>query len=223
MKITIREIIEELKEVVFRKTFDTILPPLIFIIINGLFGLNTAVIVALSLALILGIRRLLKKQAWHYALGGFLGVSLASALAYLTQSAASYFIPAIITSIILLTSTLISLGMGKPLAAWASHITRGWPLDWFWRDDVKPAYSEVTIFWSVFFAARLSIQILLFRTGNAAGLAWANTLLGWPVTIAVLIASYIYGIWRLRNLGGPGVEEYQEGKKPPWEGQKRGF
>jgi hypothetical protein len=39
----------------------------------------------------------------------------------------------------------------------------------------------------------------------------------------VLVASYIYGIWRLRQLGGPGVEEYKEDKKPPWKGQSRGF
>jgi len=63
----------------------------------------------------------------------------------------------------------------------------------------------------------------LFRRGDAAQLAWANTLLGWPVTILVLVISYIYGIWRLRKLGGPGVEEFTEGADPPWKGQTRGF
>jgi hypothetical protein len=39
----------------------------------------------------------------------------------------------------------------------------------------------------------------------------------------VLAVSYVYGIWRLRKLGGPGVEEFESGKEPPWDGQTRGF
>jgi hypothetical protein len=32
--------------------------------------------------------------------------------------------------------------------------------------------------WAFFFALRLSLQITLFQQGEAAQLAWANTLLG---------------------------------------------
>jgi hypothetical protein len=181
------------------------------------------VIAALGLAVLLGILRLARKQKWHYALGGLLGVALAAGLALLTRNAASYFIPAIISSALLLIAAVVSNLIGKPMAAWVSHLTRSWPLEWFWRKDVKPAYRDVTWFWSVFFGIRLVIQILLFQQGQAASLAWANTLLGWPVTILVLVLSYIYGLWRLRQLGGPGVDEYEEGKEPPWKGQTRGF
>jgi hypothetical protein len=48
-------------------------------------------------------------------------------------------------------------------------------------------------------------------------------LLGWPFIIALLIVTYLYGLWRLSKLGGPSVEEFKAGKSPPWEGQKRGF
>ena len=223
MKLDLNEIWEELKSVLSGKTFDTLLPPLIFVIINGIFGLEAAVIVALGMAAFLGVVRLVRKEKWHYALAGFLAVGLAAGLAYLTQSAASYFIPAIISSGVLVIGAIISNIIGKPLAAWASHLTRGWPLDWFWREDVKPAYIEVTWMWAFFFTIRLGLQVYLFQQGEAAQLAWANTLLGWPVTIVVLVISYVYGIWRLRKLGGPGVDEYEEGKDPPWKGQTRGF
>ncbi len=218
-----QEILEELKTVVSGKTIDALFPPLIFVIVNAIFDLDIAVFTALAIALLLGFSRIARKQNWLYALGGFLGVTLASGLALLTQSAAGYFIPAILSSTLLVLAALGSLLIGKPLAAWASHLTRGWPLDWFWRNDVKPAYLEVTWLWTVFFSMRLAVQILLFQAGDATTLAWANTLLGWPVLIVVLIITYIYGIWRLKKLGGPGVEEYRAGKEPPWEGQKRGF
>lgn len=223
MNINFSEIWEELKSVLSGKTFDTLLPPIIFVVINEIFGLEAAVIVALSAAALLGLVRLFRKEKWHYALAGFLAVGLAAGLAYLTQNPSLYFLPAIISSGLFVLGAIISNIIGKPLAVWASHLTRGWPLEWFWRDDVKPAYTEVTWMWAFFFALRLSLQIMLFLQGDATQLAWANTLLGWPVTIVVLVISYVYGIWRLRNLSGPGVEEFEEGAKPPWKGQTRGF
>lgn len=218
-----QEIGEELKSVLSGRTMDALLPPLVFVIVNGLFRLEVAVIAAVGLAVLLTGLRLIKGQSWYYALGGLLGVGLAAGLALLTRDAASYFIPAIIGSALLSLVTIISNFIGKPLAAWLSHLTRGWPLDWFWREDVKPAYTEVTWVWALLIAFRLAIQIFLFQRGDAATLGWANLLLGWPVTIAVLVFSYVYGIWRLRQLGGPGVHEFREGKAPPWEGQTRGF
>jgi len=218
-----QEIGEELKSVLSGRTMDALLPPLLFVIANGLFRLEIAAIGAVGLALLLTGLRIIKGQPWYYALGGLLGVGLAAGLALLTRDAASYFIPAIISSGLVCLVTIISSLVGKPLAAWLSHLTRGWPLEWFWRDDVKPAYQEVTWVWALLIAMRLAIQVLLYQRGDAATLGWANVLLGWPVTIAVLVLSYIYGIWRLRKLGGPGVHEFREGKEPPWEGQTRGF
>ena len=223
MAIKSSEIIEELKTVLSSKTIDAILPPLFFVIINNIVSLDAAAIAAISVAIIIGIIRLGKKQPWKYALGGLFLVSLASGLSYITKSAASYFIPAIISSSVLIILALGSLVLKKPLAAWASHLTRGWPLEWFWRKDVKPAYTEVTWFWTAFLFMRLFIQITLYRLGESSNLTWANILLGWPFTITILIFSYIYGLWRLKNLGGPGVHEYKEDKDPPWEGQTRGF
>ncbi len=199
------------------------LPPLIFVVINAIWGLVPAVIAAFSLGLILGLNRLIRKQPWQYALGGLLGVGLAAGLALLTRNASSYFIPAMISSGILVIAAVTTNLIGKPLAAWASHLSRGWPLEWFWRKDVKPAYRDVTWFWSAFFTLRLAIQIYLYLENDTGTLGWVNTLLGWPVTIAILVLSYIYGIWRLRRLGGPGVEEFEAKKEPPWQGQTRGF
>lgn len=218
-----REIGEELKSVLSGRTVDALLPPILFVIVNAIFSLKAAVISALGLAVLMASLRIIRRQPWFYALGGLLGVGLAAGLALLTRNAASYFLPAIFSSALMALIALGSLILGKPVAAWLSHLTRGWPLDWFWRDDIKPAYREVSWLWLLLILMRLGVQILLYQQGDAATLAWANALLGWPVTIAVLVLSYVYGIWRLHQLGGPGVHEFREGKASPWEGQTRGF
>jgi hypothetical protein len=217
------EIGEELKSVLSGRTMDAVLPPLVFVIMNGVFSLEVAVLAAIGLAILLTGVRLIRRQSWYYALGGLLAVVLAAGLAWITRDATRYFLPAIISSALLVLMTLVSLVMRKPLAAWLSHLTRGWPLDWFWRKDVKPAYQEVTWMWALLLVSRLAVQVVLYQRGDVAALGWANIVLGWPVTIGVLVLSYIYGIWRLRKIGGPGVHEFREGKAPPWEGQTRGF
>jgi len=223
LKTTSREIWEELRSVLKGSTIDAILPSILFAVFNAVFDLKIAVYAAFGLAILLGGLRLVRKQPWLYALTGLIGVGFAAGLALLTRSAVSYFIPAIISSALLILIALVSNLIGKPLAAWVSHLTRGWPLAWFWRQDVRPAYVSVTWIWALFFGVRLVIQITLFQQGEAGTLAWVSTLLGWPVTVVVLIISYLYGIWRLRRLNGPGVHEFKVGKGPPWEGQTRGF
>jgi intracellular septation protein A len=218
-----KEILEELTSVLSGKTLDAIVPPLVFVIVNSMFGLTSAIIIALILSSTVGIYRLIRKQSGIYALGGSLGILLAGGFAFLADNASNYFLPGIITNAFILLLSIVTLIIDKPLAAYASHLTRGWKLDWFWREDVKPAYREVTIMWSLFFLIRTIIQVTLFLSDNVDALVWANTLMGLPVTIAVLILSYVYGIWRLRNLKGPGIDEYLENKTAPFRGQTRGF
>ncbi len=68
-------------------------------------------------------------------------VGIAVGLTLLTQDAINYFLPALVTSAFMILAAGISLLIGKPLAAWASHLTRGWPRDWFWRKDIPPGVS----------------------------------------------------------------------------------
>jgi len=223
MELKKEEILEELRSIFLNKTFDAVLPPLVYAISNSILGLQIAVILAVTTAFIIFSKRIIKNENWKYSLGGLIGVIFASSLAFLSNNASSYFIPALTSSTLFLLAVVITLLVGKPLAAWASHLSRGWPLEWFWRKDVKPAYREVTIFWAIYFALRLSIQLNLFFSDAVLNLAWVNIILGWPTIIVVLTISYIYGVWRLDNLEGPGVDEFKKGKKPPWDGQKRGF
>lgn len=220
-----REIWEEFRSVVLGRgnVVDSVAPPLVFLVVQRLFGFTVAVWVALALALLIGLLRLARGQSWYYALGGLAGVGLAALLAELLGRAEGYFLPSILNGILTIILCLVSILVRRPLVAWTSHLARRWPRAWYWHPRVRPAYTEVTWFWAAFFALRVGIQVALFRWGNADWLALLQVIMGWPATIVLLVFSYLYGTWRLRRLGGPSVEEFKQEAEPPWEGQRRGF
>lgn len=223
LKKLFKDIVDEVKEFLSGKTIDAIFPPIVYIIANTIFGLKVAIGLAIALAVILAVFRSFKGQSVLYALGGIIGVLIASGFALLSNNAANYFLLKVISSAFLFFLSLISLLLGRPLAAILSHLSRGWEFDWFLRKDIKPAYREVTVAWAALFLFRATIQWTLFKRGNLTELGWASILLGFPATFIVLILTLIYGIWRLRDLEGPGIDEFRQGKEPPWEGQKKGF
>jgi len=219
------EIWEEFKSVIGGRVslVDVILPPLLFTVLNGPLPLNSALIFSLGIALTLLVIRLMRGEAFGYAASGMGVILVAAVLAWITESATSYYLPGILSSGLTTLLCLVSLVVKKPLAAWSSHLTRSWPLPWYWHEAVRPAYSEVTAVWAVFFGGQFALQLYLYLQENPGTLGWVQILTGWPALILLLAGSYLYGLKRLQTLGGPSVEEYTQNASPPWEGQKRGF
>jgi hypothetical protein len=216
---------EEFRSVVVGRSniIDAVLPPLIFLILNLLVRFELASWGSLAVAVALSGLRLIRGQPLGYALGGLGATILAILAALLSNQAQGYFLPNLINGGLTVLLCLGSVVVRRPLVALTSHLARGWPFKWYWHPRVRPAYSEVTLAWAVFFALRLALQWFLFQEAEATVLGLLSIIMGWPATIALLVLSYLYGTWRLRNLNGPSVGELQEGSEPPWEGQQRGF
>jgi hypothetical protein len=220
-----QEIIQELRDVVFgsRNIIDAILPPLLFLLLIRRMGFSFAAWSALGVSLLLVIWRAARRQSVKTAVSGVIGVLVSLALVQLLNREESFFLPGILTGVGTVLVGVGSIIAGKPMVAWTSGLARRWPWDWYWHPRVRPAYTEVTWFWIIFFLARVLVQLNLFQEQAADKLAGVNVLLGWPATLLLLIISYVYGTWRLKNLGGPSVEEFKQGAEPPWQSQQRGF
>ena len=221
----IAELLDELRTVVLDRNhwLDILLPPIVFLTANALLSPNAAIYITLSIAALLSIIRFLRRQSVLYALGGLAAVVIAILAARLFGSVGGYFLPSILSAAGTVLLAVVSMIVRKPLVAWTSFLARRWPLDWYWHPKVRPAYSEVTGLWVVYFSLRALLQWGILQSEGTEALAALNLLLGWPTTITLLLLSYMYGTWRLRNLGGPSVKEFREGAQPPWKGQKRGF
>lgn len=205
------------------RLLDSFAPLLVFLIITPLFGLNIAIYAALGLAGLFALLRILRRESLVYALGGLGGVSLAAVFALLSGSGRGFFLPGLISGTVTVVLCVVSVALNRPVVAWTSFVTRRWPLEWYWHPRVLPAYNEVTIVWGVAFAARLILEFWLYQQDALGALGVARIVLGWPFIVVLLVVSYLFGMWRLRKLGGPSVQEFKEGQEPPWESQQRGF
>ncbi len=221
-----QEILEELRSVLSgraRRLLDSFLPLVVFLVFSPLAGLNVALWAAGGVAALFAIYRILRQESLVYALGGLGGVALAGVFALVSGSGRGFFLPGLISGGITVIVCVVSVAFNRPVVAWTSMVARRWPRDWYWHPRVLPAYNEVTIGWGVAFAGRLVIELYLFGQVELGILGAARILLGWPFTVILLVVTYLYGIWRLRKLGGPSVEEFKEAKEPPWTSQQRGF
>lgn len=219
------ELWEEFRTIVVKKNsfLDAIAPPIVFLLLHELAGFQAAMWGALVLAMLIAGLRVWNKQSLFYALSGIGSVGLAVAIAVWLGRSEGFFATSLVSGSMMLLLAVLSLVIRRPMVAWTSYIARRWPIDWYWHPQVRPAYSEVTFVWAIFFAARLFLQFLFFQQANTAMLAVTNLLTGWPAIIVLLILSYLYGSWRLKNLRGPSVEEFKNNTPPPWKSQQRGF
>ena len=220
------ELQEELRSVLSgrgSRILDSLLPLLVFLIVNSFLKLEIALWSSFGIAVVISIYRIVKKENLVYALGGLGALALAALFVNLSNSGAGFFLPGLISGAVTVILCIVSVMLNKPLVAWTSFIARRWPLEWYWHPQVLPAYNEVTIAWGVVFSGRLLLEWWLFQSNNVEALGAVRIVLGWPLTIGLLIASYLYGLWRLGHLGGPSVKEFTENKRPPYTGQKRGF
>jgi hypothetical protein len=220
-----RELLDEFRTVFAgRNSFlDAILPPILFLLVNGLAGFQAAMWSALGLSVVIAILRVIRKQSLIYALAGVGSVAVAIGIVWLLGKSEGFFLPSLVSGSMTLLLTILSLVIRHPLVAWTSFIARRWPLDWYWHPQVRPAYSETTFAWAVLFAARLLLQYSVYQSEDVTLLAVTNFITGWPFTILLLVLTYLYGTWRLVKLQGPSVEEFKNNASQPWQSQRRGF
>lgn len=202
---------------------DGIFPPLVFVAVNAIWGVTPAAIAGVTTALLISSWRLIRRQPLRFALAGLAGTVIAALVAVRSGSATGYFLPGLISGGLTTLLILASLAVRKPFVAWTSWITRGWPIEWYWHPQVRPAYMRTTWIWAAFFGLRTTGQGVLFVSDQATALGLVRVATGWPGLAALLILTYTLGRKWLEKLEGPSVEEFKANTPPPWSVQQQGF
>jgi hypothetical protein len=188
---------------------DTLVGPLVFLVLFKTAGLNAAVIGAGVAALtVVGLRRMRGQpltSAWY----GVMGVALGAVLAKVTGSGNGYFLPKVASNILYGTGFLVSVLIGKPLIGVAWAFFHRQPLAWGYRAEVRRVFSALTLMWAGAYFLRAAVYgVLIADSKDRTGaLATASVVLGLPLTAALVAVTLIV----IRRSLGP------RGRPPPHE------
>ena len=176
------------------------IPTVVFVAVNALSSLRTAVIAAVASALLLTGYRLIRHQSIQQALSGLLGVLVAAVIAGRTGQARGFFLLGIWSSVIYAAVFLVSILVRRPLvgAIWEFLDPTAGPDDaktgdqgavdtvvpWQRRPHLARAYYHATAAGTAVFAARAGVQGSLFEHNSTGWLAVTRIVMGYPLTIA---------------------------------------
>ena len=168
---------------------ETSLPAVAFVVAYTASGsdTNTAAIVAVLLALVLSLARLVKRESPVYALSGLVGVALAAFVATRTGRAENFFLPGLLFNAAYASAFLISLAVRRPLVGIIVSKLDGEGDEWR-RDPLRlRAFVRATWLWAGLFLTRLLVQLPLYLAGAVVALGVAKTAMGVPL--------FAVGLW----------------------------
>ena len=172
---------------------DSLIGPLIFLVLYRTAGFEAAVVGAGVAALaVVGLRKLRGQDpttAWY----GVAGVVIGAAFARATGSSDGYFIPKVASNLFYGTGFLVSVVIGRPLIGVAWAFFHRQPLEWGYRPEVKRVFSALTLMWAGAHFLRAAVYGILIaddqdRTGS---LAAATVVLGIPLTAALVVVTLV--------------------------------
>lgn len=167
------------------------LPVVVFVAVSSVSGLLPAIGSALAIAALVLVWRLMRRESAQPAVSGFFGVAVCALIAYLVGQSKGYFLLGIWMSLLWAVVFAVSVLIRRPVVGylwcWASGRNRDW------RDVPRAVYAFdiASLGWALVFAARFVVQRLLYDADQTGWLAVARIGMGWPLTAAAALATYV--------------------------------
>lgn len=167
------------------------LPVLVFVGISRLLGLSAAVGAALGVATLILLWRLIRRESTQPAVSGLIGVAVCALIAYLLGESKGYFLLGIWTSLFWAAVFAVSILIRRPVVGYIWSWLGGH--DRAWRDVRRAVYAfdVATLTWVLVFGARFVVQHLLYQSDHTGWLVVARIAMGWPLTAASAVVTYL--------------------------------
>ena len=171
------------------------LPILVFVPVNGVWGLGPAIWAALGVAASILVWRIIRRSPVQPAISGFFGVGISAFIAYRTGDAKGYFLFGIYTSLAYAAVFLGSILVRWPIVGIIWGFLNGHGNLWRRHRGAVRAYDVATGAWALVFGARYLVQSQLYDSDQTGWLAVARIAMGWPLAGLALLVT----IWAVRR------------------------
>ena len=173
---------------------ETALPAVAYVTAYTASGSDTTIsaAVAVGLALVLTVARLIRRESPQQALSGLIGVAFAAFIATRSGRAEDFVLPGLLANAAYASAFLISIALRRPLVGYIVGALTGEGTHW--REDPirMRTYARATALWAALFLLRLAVQLPLYLAGAVVELGVARTAMGVP-----LFALGVWLTWRL--------------------------
>ncbi|MGH3521804.1 MAG: DUF3159 domain-containing protein [Mycobacterium sp.] len=167
------------------------MPILVFVATSRMLGLLTAVGAAIGAATLILVWRLVRGESVQPAVSGLVGVAICALIAYVLGESKGYFLLGIWTSLLWAAVFALSVLIRRPVVgyiwSWIGGHGRGW------REVRRAVYAFdiATLTWVLVFGARFVVQRLLYDADQTGWLVVARIAMGWPLTAASALVTYL--------------------------------
>jgi Protein of unknown function (DUF3159) len=167
------------------------LPVLVFVGTSRLLGLSAAVGAALGIGTLILLWRLIRRESAQPAVSGLIGVVVCALIAYMLGESKGYFLLGIWTSLLWAAVFAASILIRRPVVGYIWSWLGGH--DRAWRNVRRAVYAFdiATLTWVLVFAARFVVQRLLYDSDHTGWLVVARISMGWPLTAASAVVTYL--------------------------------
>jgi hypothetical protein len=162
---------------------ETSLPAVAFVVAYTASGsdTDTAATVAVGLAVVLTLARLVRRESPVHALSGLVGVAFAAFVATRSGRAENFFLPGLLANAAYASAFLISLAVRRPLVGIIVTKLDGEGDEWRADPARVRAFVRATWLWAMLFLVRLIVQLPLYIAGAVVALGVAKTAMGLPL------------------------------------------
>lgn len=166
------------------------LPVVVFVPVSTLYGLKAAIIAALSVATLILVWRLWRRDSVQPAVSGFIGVGISVAIAYVVGQSKGYFLLGIWSSLLYAAVFTGSVLIRRPIVGYIWSWVKEHDTNWRQVRKALWAYDIATLIWVVVFLSRFVVQHYLYDMDKTGWLGFARIAMGWPLTVLAALSMY---------------------------------
>ncbi len=166
--------------------------PVVFLVpVSTAFGLLPAIVTALSVAALILVWRLVRRESAQPAISAFLGIGFCALIAWAVGAAKGYFLLGIWLSLLWAVVFGISILIRRPVVGYIWSWINGHGYRWRSVRRAVVAFDIATLTWVLVFAARFVVQHHLYDADQTGWLAAARIAMGWPLTAVAALVTYL--------------------------------
>jgi uncharacterized protein DUF3159 len=185
-----------------RGMVESSIPVIAFVLVNIVWSLKPALIVAVVTALLIAGYRLSRRQSVRHAINGMVGIGIGALIAWKTGSPKDFYLPGILLSLGYGVAMLASVALRYPLVGWLWSVVadRG-ATRWRELPALRRTFAWLTVLWAATYLAKVVVNLLVYFAAGlsddqkASILGIMRIVLGFP-PYALLLALTVWAVRR---------------------------